>query len=172
MSGRGRAILGQVVGVVAAPMLLFAGLSYLSAQWYAVDLSGVPDEGQVPPQLLPWFLFHYRLGGTVWTDSVRFLTWSSACLAYILPAALSSFFARRQVSAVCSTLVIAAVTAWAVLTIPAPPQRSEFVTYFTAGNVALARWWIIALTGGGAAAGVLGRVLVSRTFGRRRQSRE
>src|ERR1700759_3907028 len=60
-------------------------LRLLSASWYSVDLSGMPDEGPVPTALIPWFLYNYPTGGSVWSDPVKLRTWLAACGGRLVP---------------------------------------------------------------------------------------
>jgi hypothetical protein len=158
----------QILVTVLGPAIVFAALFAMSASWYAVDLSGTPDEGPVPPQLLPWFLHDYRLGGGVWTDVTRLATWVTACLAYLLPAAMVPLFASRRSAAIGGAVVVSSLVTWACVSIPPPPPPSEYVAYFTSATVGVARRWIVALALGGAVAGVVARALWSRA--RRRHS--
>jgi hypothetical protein len=128
------------------PVAVFVLCRTLSAAWYRGDLSGMPDEGQVPIGVLPWFLHAYQLGGDVWSDPVRMRTWIVAGAGYVLPGAIGMIASRRLAMAVCTSLVVFGLSAWAALSIPTPPPHSEYVGYFTESSVRSARLWIAALT--------------------------
>jgi hypothetical protein len=162
----GRSTFRRVLGIGLGPLAIFAGLRWLARSWYAVDLSGIPDEGQVPEQLLPWFLFHYHAGGGLWSDSMRVVVWATASLAYLLPSALGLSVARRRMEMLAATGVGIAIATWACLSIPPPPAPSEWITYFTRETVRSARMWIVALTAAGALVGAMLRILLSRRRGR------
>lgn len=145
------------------PALLFVIFRWLSASWYSVDLSGVPDEGQVPTSLLPWFLFTYDLGGGVGSDAMTTRTWVFSCAGYFLPPFLAAFASRRMSTRLCAAFLLGGLVVWAVVAIPSPPPQAS---YFTTATVARARLWILALTLAGAVVGLLGRQLggVSSAF--------
>jgi hypothetical protein len=152
MNGRFREWLLAVV----LPVLLFAIFRSLSASWYSVDLSGIPDEGQVPTSLLPWFLYSYNSGGGVWSDAMRARTWLFSCAGYLLPAFLAAFASRRKSTRACAVLLLGGLVIWAALAIPTPPLQAS---YYTPTTVARARLWIVALTLTGAVVGFLVRRL-------------
>ena len=139
-------------------VIVFIALRSLSWSWYSVDLSGIPDEGLVPAGLLPWFLFAYHAGGSVWSDRMRLATWLTACAAYVLPPIVAFVLVRTARARIFAVVTVFALVMWACLSIPAPPPSSEFITYFTAATIRTARGWIIAL----AAAGVVIGVVASR----------
>jgi hypothetical protein len=141
--------------VVVAPLALFATLYGLSSSWYSVDLSGIPDEGPVPPQILTWFLYHYQSGGRVWSDSTRLLVFATACLALIAPAAAAFFVARDRFTVALALLVVAAIVSWVCFSIPAP--RPGAAGYFSRDSIHDARQWVVALAVVGALIGRAGR---------------
>lgn len=161
-----RSELRRILLVGALPVAVYTTAVALSGSWYSVDLSGIPDEGQVPPQMLAWFLFAYRSGGSVWSDSTRGLTWLMACLSLLAPAALAWWLADTRVTRMIAAAVTIGIACWACFSIPPPPAPSEFVTYFTAATVARARWWALALS----AVGVLAGTLLARRRGQRSRS--
>jgi hypothetical protein len=161
-TARMRAMIRPLVAIAIAPVGVFAVLFWLSRAWYNVDLSGVPDEGQVPAQILPWFLIHYRSGGGLWSDPMRVTVWVTASLAYALPAALALFVARSRTSIAAAVVVVASLVVWACVSIPQPPAPSEWVTYFTRDTVRSGRAWIAGLAAGGALVGTVARILLSR----------
>ena len=136
------------------PVAVFVLCRTLSAAWYRGDLSGIPDEGQVPTGLLPWFLHAYHLGGDVWSDPVRMRTWIVACAAYVLPGAIGMVASRRMATTLFALLVVLGLSAWATLSIPTPPPSTEYVGYFTESSVRSARLWIAALTVAGTVSGL------------------
>ena len=159
---RSHSILGSIVGLGLGPVIIFVGLFWLSRSWYLVDLSGIPDEGQVPAQLLPWFLVHYRSGGAIWSDSMRVTVWVTASLAYALPAVVALSSARSRNGIIVATTVVGAIVLWACVSIPSPPAPSEAISYFTQTTVFAARAWIVGLAAGGALLGAMLRLLRSR----------
>jgi hypothetical protein len=142
-------------------VLVFVACRALAASWYAVDLSGIPDEGPVPTSLLPWFLHEYHLGGDVWSDSVRMRTWSVACAGYVVPAFISTAVPRRAWARVGASVIVLALLIWAMVAIPTPSVPAASRAYFTASTVRSARFWIAGLGILGALAGVLTRVAIS-----------
>jgi hypothetical protein len=136
------------------PTALFVICRSLAASWYAVDLSGIPDEGQVPTSLLPWFLYSYDSGGGVWSDGMRARTWLVSCAGYFVPAAIAGFASRRAATRLAAAFSLGGLVVWAVVAIPAPPVSAG---YFTTMTVARARIWIAALALTGTAVGVLAR---------------
>src|SRR4029077_18592575 len=118
----------------------------------------VPDEGQVPTALLPWFLHAYRLGGDIWSDAVRMRTWSVACAGYFAPAFIATVVPRRTPARFGALVVVFGLLVWAVLAIPRPPVPPPSLTYFTASTVGTARLWIAGLGLLGALVGLVVRV--------------
>ena len=102
------------------PVTVFVLCRTLSAAWYRGDLSGIPDEGQVPTSLLPWFLHAYHLGGDVWSDPIRLRTWIVACAGYFVPAVVSVSMFRQRTTLLWVSLVVVGLSAWAAVAIPAP----------------------------------------------------
>jgi hypothetical protein len=136
----------------APAVLIFVICRSLTASWYAVDLSGIPDEGQVSTSMLPWFLYSYDLGGGVWSDSMRARTWLVSCVGYFLPAAFAMFAPRRTATRVGAAILAGGLIGWAIAAIPAPPPAAG---YYTTATVLRARLWIVALSFAGAVVGVL-----------------
>jgi hypothetical protein len=155
----------DILVIWALPIAVYVVLFWLSSSWYEVDLSGVPDEGSLPASFLPWFLFAYRSGGSINSDPTRLLVWVTACLAYLVPPAIASGSARDARTRVGAVVLIAGLTAWAVLSIPSPPPPSEGITYFTGEGVHRARAWLVCLGVMGVVAGQLIRLAIK---GRRR----
>ena len=49
-------------------------------------------------------------------------------------------------AALCASLVVFGLSAWAALSIPTPAPNTEYVGYFTESSVRSARLWMAALT--------------------------
>jgi len=141
------------------PTLLFVVCRSLSASWYSVDLSGIPDEGQVPTSLLPWFLHTYDSGGGVWSDAMRARTWLVSCAGYLVPPALATVTSRRGPTRLCAAILLGGLIVWATVAIPAPPAHAG---YYTTATVMRARLWIVGLTLTGTVIGLLARQVESR----------
>jgi hypothetical protein len=139
------------------PVAVFSACWLLAASWYSVDLSGIPDEGQVPTGLLPWFLYSYRSGGNVWSDAVRTRTWLVSCAGYAIPAAIATYVPRRPTTRAWAFLVAVALILWATTTIPIPSPPAEHRAFYTASTVLSARLWIVALGIAGAIVGLAAR---------------
>jgi hypothetical protein len=148
----------EVVLACLLPVLVFVVCRALASSWYSVDLSGVPDEGQVPTGLLPWFLYEYRIGGDIWSDAVRMRTWGVACAGYFAPALIATLAPRRTPTRLGALVVVIGLLVWAILAIPRPPAPPTSLTYFTASNVGMARLWIAGLGLLGSLVGLLARV--------------
>jgi hypothetical protein len=143
----------------ALPLAIHVALLSLSSSWYSVDLSGIPDEGRLPAQFLPSFLFGYRSGGGIGSDPMKLTVWLTSCLAYLLPPAIAAGATRDRRTGVAAALVILGIAGWAVASIPAPPPASEGITYFTVEGVRQARVWLVTLIAIGAIAGRLPRIV-------------
>jgi len=51
---------------------------------------GVPDAGQIPNPMIPWFFWRYRSGSdSLLTSPSQLLVWLAACLSYLWPPALA-----------------------------------------------------------------------------------
>jgi hypothetical protein len=146
------------------PVAVFSACWFFAASWYSVDLSGLPDEGQVPAALLPWFLYSYQSVGSVWTDAVRTRTWLVSCAGYAIPAVIAAYAPGRARTRACAVLVVASLMLWATMTIPLPSSAAEHREFYTASTVLSARAWILAL---GIAGSIVGLVAGSA----RRRSR-
>ena len=142
------------------PIVVFVICRALAGSWYAVDLSGIPDEGQVPGSLLPWFLFSYDAGGGLLSDAMRARTWLASCAGYFVPSFLAAFTARRTSTRGCAVLLLGGLLVWSTVAIPAPPA---YAAYYTARTVMYGRLWIAALALLGAVAGVLANQIRSRS---------
>lgn len=148
----------EVMLACLLPVLVFIICRGLASSWYSVDLSGVPDEGQVPTGMLPWFLYMYRLGGDIWSDAVRMRTWGVASAGYFAPALIAAVAPRWTPARLAALVVVFGLLAWAVLAIPKPPAAPTSLAYFTASTVATARLWIAGLGLLGLFVGLLARL--------------
>lgn len=144
-----------VIGTVVHGLLLVpAALLY----WF--DLSGVPDDGQVPVPMLPAFLFSYSSGPdlNVWTWPML-PTWVLACLAYVVPPAVVSVVRSPQSAGMFGSVLL--LLAWVVL--PAPGiAHTDFVPSFNAASRFSGLMWLVSLTTLGCALGLLIRLRTAR----------
>jgi hypothetical protein len=146
----------------ALPLVVFVICRSLAASWYAVDLSGIPDEGQVPVSLLPWFLYSYDSGGGPFSDAMRARTWLVSCAGYFIPPFLAAFAARRTSTRLCAMILLGGFIVWSTVAIPAPPGHAA---YYTATTVTYGRLWIMALALLGAGLGILANQIRARSRG-------
>lgn len=136
--------------------LVVHGLLLVSAAWlYWFDLSGVPDDGQVPVPMLPAFLFSYSSGpgSSVWTWPML-PTWLLSCLAYVVAPAVVGVLSKRgarDASMFASALLL---LAWLVL--PAPGvAHTDSVPSFNASSRLVGMVWLVVLTTVGCGLGAL-----------------
>jgi hypothetical protein len=126
---------------------------------------GVPDPGMLPTEMLPWYLPKYRSGTLMfWNSPGLMVIWLTACLAFVIPALLGFWHARRHahVYIICGLLV--AVCAWSGVLIWS--AKLAFFPATTRAYLSVAFWsfiWVIALN----ALGILGGILLRwRNHGR------
>lgn len=150
----------EVLLACAFPVLVFVICRSLTASWYAVDLSGIPDEGQVPVSLLPWFLYSYDSGGGLFSDAMRARTWLVSCAGYFVPSFFAAFAARSTSTRVCAVILLCGLIVWSIAAIPSPPVQAA---YYTAKTVMYGRFWITGLALSGAALGLTASHLGSRS---------
>lgn len=155
--------LREVLVAWVFPAVVFAICRFVAASWYAVDLSGIPDEGPVPVSLLPWFLYSYDSGGGLLSDEMRVRTWLVSCAGYLIPPFLAAFGAHRTSVRLGAIIVVGGLIAWAIVCVP---SLSGQATYDTATNVRYGRLWILALAVLGVGLGAVASRMRSRSPGR------